>query len=96
VGNGHCIVLVIKRVVGENRKMLVHDLLTDSFEASKIFGQEWASLLVSREFGGQKTLQPVFECSEEDLLADLHNDLIFLTAGRGRGLLLFIVTTDAW
>ena len=69
--------------------MLVHDLLTDSLEASKIFGQEWTSLLVSREFGGQKTLQPVFERSEEDLLGNLGNNLLFLAAGA-------LTATSAW
>ena len=89
------IILVGTRlVIGENRKVVIHNLFSNSLEACGVLWQEWTSLLVSREVLRQQTLQPVLEGPEEDLLGDLNDNLFFLTVRVARQFFLFRFTTD--
>ena len=88
------ILLVGTRNIGENRKVVFHNLLANSLETSGVLRQERTSLLVSREIDWQQIFQPVFERPEEDLLSDLNDNLFFLTVSAVRHFFLFILATD--
>jgi hypothetical protein len=92
--NRQIILLVSALIIGENRKMIIQNLFSNSLEACGVLWKERTSLLVSREVRRQQTLQPVLEGPKEDLLGDLNDNLFFLTVSAAKHFFLFILTTD--